>query len=85
MFNPRDNKQIFTVGQLDGIFIWEFTGDTHTDYKQNMLADPREQDLPIQESIKEEPSQSMLEQIRTTNKEKKKFRNQMSDDSFIIP
>lgn len=36
-------------------------------------------------STTEEKPQSLLEQIRTTNKAKKAFRNQMSDDSFIIP
>ena len=36
-------------------------------------------------STTEEKPQSLLEQIRTTNKAKKAFRNQMRDDSFIIP
>jgi hypothetical protein len=45
-------------------------------------------DLPGEDAPdghKQEPQLSMLERIRTTNKAKKAFRNQMSDDSFIIP
>jgi len=33
MFNPRNNAQIISVGELDGIFIWEFNGDIESDYK----------------------------------------------------
>ena len=36
-------------------------------------------------STSEEQPKSLLEKIRTTNKAKKAFRNQMSEDSFIIP
>jgi hypothetical protein len=28
MFNPLDNGMIFSAGERDGIFIWQFHGDT---------------------------------------------------------
>jgi len=40
--------------------------------------------MPAASSLEEQPK-SLLEKIRTTNKAKKAFRNQMSEDSFIIP
>jgi WD40 repeat protein len=81
MFNPRNNHQIISVGQFDGIFIWDFNGDTESDYKQAHIAG---QDLPIG-SAADDRAPSLLEKIRTANKAKKAFRNQMSEDSFIIP
>jgi len=38
MFNPRNNAQIFSVGEKDGIFIWDFNGDIDSDYKQGHLS-----------------------------------------------
>ena len=81
MFNPKNNNQIISVGQYDGIFIWDFNGDVDGDYKKAYLSG---QDLPITEES-ESKAPSLLEKIRTANKAKKAFRNQMSEDSFIIP
>lgn len=33
----------------------------------------------------EDKKPSLLEKIRTTNKARKEFRNQMREDSFIVP
>lgn len=33
----------------------------------------------------EEKAPSLLEKIRTTNKAKKAFRNQLNEDTFIVP
>jgi hypothetical protein len=52
-----------------------------TDYKQAHIAG---QDMPSL-AAGEEKAPSLLEKIRTVNKAKKAFRNQMSEDSFIIP
>jgi WD40 repeat protein len=88
IFNPRNNGQVISVGQHDGIFVWEFNGDIESDFKQQHLAG---QDLPSSKDIEapssgvHEPQMSLLEKIRTTNKAKKAFRNQMSEDTFIIP
>lgn len=83
-FNPRNNSQIITVGQKDGIFIWEFNGDIENDFNQTHLSG---MDMPAKEPEANgyEYHMSKLEKIRTTNKAKKHFRNQMSEDSFIIP
>lgn len=32
LFNPWDNNMVFSAGQNDGIFIWQFHGDTHTNF-----------------------------------------------------
>ena len=32
LFNPTNNGQIITVGQRDGIFVWDFNGDFENDY-----------------------------------------------------
>jgi hypothetical protein len=32
MFNPKNNAQIISAGQYDGIFIWDFNGDVEGDY-----------------------------------------------------
>ena len=81
MFNPKNNSQVISVGQYDGIFIWDFNGDIDGDYKKEYLSG---QDMPITEEV-EGKAPSLLEKIRTANKAKKAFRNQMSEDSFIIP
>lgn len=82
MFNPRNNAQIITCGERDGIFMWEFNGDVENDFKAAQLAG---QDIgSISENLEDKPA-SMLEKLRTTNKAKKAFRNQLSEDTFIIP
>ena len=84
-FNPKNNNQIFSTGERDGIFIWEFNGDVENDYKMSGLAGQDKESLSTLEKHNEEGAQSALERIRMTNKAKKAFRNQMSEDSFIIP
>lgn len=32
MFNPCDQSQIITIGDQDGIYVWQFHGDTQTNY-----------------------------------------------------
>lgn len=32
IFNPNNNSQVITVGQHDGIFVWNFNGDIQQDY-----------------------------------------------------
>ena len=51
------------------------------DYHSDQLAG---QDLQTVRDV-ETKKTSLLEQIRTTNKARKEFRNQMRDDSFIVP
>lgn len=31
-FNPLDRGQIFSTADMDGIFIWDFNGDTETNF-----------------------------------------------------
>ena len=81
IFNPRNNNQIISVGERDGIFIWDFNGEVETENQVPPLAG---QDLQSLTTI-EEKAPSLLEKIRTTNKAKKAFRNQLNEDTFIIP
>lgn len=81
IFNPRNNSQIISVSERDGIFIWEFNGDIESDYKADHLAGQDFQSL----TVYDEKAPSMLEKIRTFNKAKKQFRNQMREDSFFVP
>ena len=32
MFNPLDNGMVISAAENDGIYIWQFHGDTHTNY-----------------------------------------------------
>lgn len=32
LFNPTNNGQVITIGQRDGIYIWDFNGDVENDY-----------------------------------------------------
>ncbi len=32
MFNPNDNRQIISTAGADGIYIWQFAGDTETSF-----------------------------------------------------
>ena len=82
MFNPRNNQQIISIGERDGIYVWEFNGDVENDFKQNHLAG---QDIQSLSTLEEKMPVSKLEELRTKNKEKKAFRNQLSEDTFIIP
>ena len=83
MFNPRNNSQIISIGERDGIYVWEFNGDVEQDFKQAHLAG---QDFPQSLStLDEKQPVSKLEELRTKNKAKKAFRNQLSEDTFIIP
>lgn len=72
---------MISVGERDGIYIWEFNGDMAGDYHADQ---PREQDAQTGRAISAKKP-SLLEQIRTTNKAQKQFRNQMAEDSFIVP
>lgn len=42
IFNPRNNSQIISVGERDGIYVWDFYGDVGGDYH---VEKPREEDL----------------------------------------
>jgi hypothetical protein len=32
MFNPCDNNTVISTADKDGIYFWQFHGDTHTNY-----------------------------------------------------
>lgn len=38
IFNPRNNNQIISVGERDGIFIWDFNGEVETENQVPPLA-----------------------------------------------
>jgi len=38
IFNPRNNNQVISVGERDGIYIWDFNGDMEGDYRSDQLA-----------------------------------------------
>jgi len=38
IFNPRNNNQVISVGERDGIYIWDFNGDMEGDYHSDQLA-----------------------------------------------
>ena len=70
MFNPTNNGQIITIGERDGIFIWDFNGDVENDYHADQ---PRDQDT-LDQTGAGFKKMSMLETIRSTNKARKEFR-----------
>ena len=73
MFNPKNNKQIISVGLKDGIFFWDFNGDTESDYALPGVAG---QDMQSLEVAMADPNQgSLLQQMRTQGKQAKEFRN----------
>ena len=78
MFCPVDNNTVISCGEKDGIYIWNFYGDTQTQYAHQ----------PIEERTQEEGGASknatMLDKLRATRKETKK-QGTLAEDSFILP
>lgn len=87
LFNPANNGQVITIGQRDGIYIWDFNGDVENDYHadQPRDLDTIQVDGGTYGSAGAPKQMSMLEQIRSANKARKEFRAQMRDDSFVLP
>lgn len=81
MFNPLDNRMVISAAENDGIYIWDFHGDTHSNY------------YPPQDDAEEAPGSqyerdqlhepTVLERMRISVKEKRKPK--LAEFSFIVP
>ncbi len=80
MFNPLDNGMVISAAENDGIYIWQFHGDVHSNYH------PQEQEeqapgYQIDRDALHEPT--VLERMRASVKEKRKPK--LAEFSFIVP
>ena len=77
IFNPLNNKQIFSIGSQDGIYIWDFNGDTQTNFH------PQPEETSRYVVNKNTLHQTtMLEQMRELVKAKQKPK--LPENSFVI-
>ena len=66
MFCPNDNSTIISVGEKDGIYLWNFAGDTRTQFAHQI------EEAPIIDVEQQKAKAgSVLEKLRTTKKEVK--------------
>ena len=80
MFNPCDNNTVISSADKDGIYIWQFHGDTQTNYLPEVEDDAAV--LPsIDRNLLHQPT--TLERMRMAVKEKKKPK--LAEFSFIVP
>ena len=73
MFNPFDNNMVFSAGENDGIFIWQFHGDTQTNYHPALEEEdihPNAMSMQVDRDALHEPS--VLEKMRAKVQEKRK-------------
>lgn len=74
MFNPCDNNTIISTADKDGIYIWQFHGDTHTNCFPESNEDEIEHATQIQQindkNFMHQPT--VLERMRMSVMEKKK-------------
>ena len=82
MFNPLNNGMVISAAENDGIYIWQFHGDTQTNYYPQVDQDAEE--APVSQMDREhlhEPT--VLERMRASVKEKRKPK--LAEFSFIVP
>jgi len=83
MFDPTNNGIIYSAGEKDGIFIWEFKGDI--DVHSIIDEDYMEQQYPAtlnEKQIDALHQPTMLEKMRMAVREKKKPK--LAEYSFIV-
>jgi hypothetical protein len=80
MFNPCDNNTIISTADKDGIYIWQFHGDTHTNFLPEIEAQEEQEVVPIDRNAFHQPT--TLEKMRMAVKEKKKPK--LAEFSFIV-
>jgi hypothetical protein len=70
MFNPLDNTQVFSAGEHDGIYVWNFYGDTNTEFSHRDEVTMQKISSSLsQPKLSQTPS--ILEKMRQTRKETK--------------
>ena len=79
LFCPTDNSLVLSSGQKDGIYLWRFYGDTHTQFA---MAEGKRETKRTGEK-----QQSMLAKLRTNMKEQKMNGIMVSkgEDTFLVP
>lgn len=68
MFDPNDNGLVYSAGEKDGIFIWNFYGDVKSQYGYSAVTKSQ-----MQESRGEDKQMSLLDKMRTSRKESKQL------------
>ena len=81
MFNPCDNNTVISTADKDGIYIWQFHGDTQTNY----LPEIEDQNANVVSAFDKVSMHqpTTLEKMRMAVKEKKKPK--LAEFSFIVP
>jgi len=85
LFNPLDNNMVFSAGVNDGIFIWEFHGDTQTNFFPQLEEDEQHQlaamTMQIDRDALHEPT--LLEKMRAKVQDRR--RPKLAEFSFVLP
>lgn len=87
MFCPSDNSTIMSVGDKDGIYLWNFYGDTQTQFAHPPALVEAESEQVGEH--KRSKSGSVLERLRNNKKEQKlqhvTAMGQLKEGSFVLP
>jgi len=82
MFNPLNNNVLFSSGEKDGIYIWQFHGDTQTNFHREEEGGEKQMiERQVDRDALHEPT--VLEKMREAVKEKKKPK--LEQYSFFMP
>lgn len=81
MFNPLDNGMVISAAQNDGIYIWQFHGDVHSNYHPPTEQEDQAPGYQMDRDQLHEPT--VLERMRASVKEKRKPK--LAEFSFIVP
>ena len=81
MFNPLDNNMVISAAENDGIYIWQFHGDTHTNFYPQIDQEEHAPTGQLDRDTLHEPT--VLERMRISVKEKRKPK--LAEFSFIVP
>ena len=81
MFNPLDNGMVISAAENDGIYIWDFHGDTHSNYHPQVDENEMAPASQYERDQLHEPT--VLERMRASVKEKRKPK--LAEFSFIVP
>lgn len=85
LFNPWDNNIIYSAGERDGIFIWQFHGDMQTNYFTQVEDDEQKQLMALSMQVDRDALHrpTELEQMRATVQERRRPR--LAEFSFMMP
>ena len=80
LFNPFDNGMVISAAENDGIYIWQFHGDVHTNFHPPVEQEAAPGYIDDRDQLHEP---TVLERMRASVREKRKPK--LAEFSFILP